>query len=98
MDYKLQCSIKGDVKNVGKANFGYYRPPALTKAGKGVLVCKAIWLCRQRKQPLRKIIKNSIEITGLSEKEVAKLTLKQIRVELRRAVMTLKEYNVRQEG
>ena len=65
--------------------------PALTKAGKGVLVWKTIWLFRQSKQPLIKIIKNNIEITGLSEKEVPKLTLKQIRIELRRAVMTLKE-------
>ena len=90
MDYELQLSIKGAVKKVGKSNFGYYRSPALTKAGKGVLVWKTIWSCRQRKQPLSKIIKNNIEVTGLSEKDVAKLTLKQIRIELRRSVIMLK--------
>ena len=46
MDLELQCSIKGAVKKVGKANFGYYRSPALTKAGKEVLVWKEIWSCR----------------------------------------------------
>ena len=76
---------------MGKANFGYYRSPALTKSGRGVLVWKAIWLCRRRKQSLSKIIKNNIEITGLSEKEVAKLTINQVNIELRRAVKTLKE-------
>ena len=91
MDYELQCSIKVTVKKVGKANFGYYRLPALTKAGKRVLVWKAIWSCRRRKQPMSKIIKNNIDITELSGKEVAKLTIKHIRIEIRKAVMTLKE-------
>ena len=40
---------------------------------------------------MSKIIKDNIDITGLLEKEVAKLTIKQIRIELRKAVMTLKE-------
>ena len=40
---------------------------------------------------MSKIIKNNIYITGLSEEEVAKLTVKQIIIEHRKAVMTLKE-------
>ena len=91
MDYELQCSIKGAVKKVGRANFVYYRSPALTTLGKRVLVWKAIWSCRRRKKSMSKIIKNNIEITGLLGKEVAKLSVKQIRIELRKAVMTLKE-------
>ena len=65
MDYDLPCSIKGAVKKVGRANFGYYRSPALTTAGKRVIVWKAIWSCKRRKQPMSKIIKNNIDITEL---------------------------------
>ena len=61
MDYELQCSIKGAVKKVVKANFRYYRSPALTKAGRVVLVWKSIWPCRQRKQSLSKIIKITLK-------------------------------------
>ena len=91
MDYELQCSIKGAVKKVGQANFGYYWSPALTKAEKEVPIWKAIWSCQQRKQPLSKIIKNNIDLMGYSEKGISNLTLRQIRVDMRQAVMTLKE-------
>ena len=43
---------------------------------------------------MSKIINNNIDITGLSEKEISNLTVKQIRIELRRAVMALKEIQV----
>ena len=43
--YKFQCAVKGAVKKVGRTNFGYHRSPALTKAGKMVLIWRAIWSC-----------------------------------------------------
>ena len=86
----MKFSIKGAVKKVRRENFGYYRSPALTTAGKRVLVWKAIWSCKRRKQLMRKIIRNNIDITGLSEKIISNLTVKQIRIELRKAVRTLK--------
>ena len=42
LEYDLNCLIKGAVKKVERANFGYYRSPALTTAGRRVLVWKAI--------------------------------------------------------
>ena len=40
---------------------------------------------------MSKIIKKNIDITGLLAKEIANLMIKQIRIELRNAVMMLKE-------
>ena len=91
LDYNLQCSIKGAVKKVGRANFGYYRSPALTTAGRKVLVWKAIWSCKKRKQPISSVIRRNIGLTEYSEQALATLTLQQIRIELRGAVMALKE-------
>ena len=64
LDYDLQCSIKGAVKKVGRANFGYYRSPALTTAGERELVWKEIWSCKRRKQLMSKKIKNNSDLTG----------------------------------
>ena len=43
IDYECQCALKGEVKKVGRTNFGYYRSPALTKAGKTVIIWRAKW-------------------------------------------------------
>ena len=92
LDYEMQCAIKGEVKNVGKANFGYYRSYALSNAGKKLLVWKAVWSCRRIKQILSKIIKNNIEKMGYNEKEIARLSLMQICKEMRIAVQELKDF------
>ena len=91
LDYELKCSIKGAVKKVVRANFGYYRSPALIKAGKNVLVWKVIWSCRKRKQQLSNAIKNRMWVTGQSEKSISQLTMLQIRIEMRKAVTELRE-------
>ena len=91
IDYELQCAIKGVVKKVERTNFGYYRSPALTRAGKAVLIWKAIWSCRRRRVRLSRIITQHMDLIEQSEKEIARMSLQDIRKQLRVAVVTLKE-------
>ena len=91
IDYECQCAVKGAVKKVGGTNFGYYLPPALTKAGKIVLIWRAIWSCRCRKQKLSRVIIANINIIGSCEKDVAMMSMHAIRMKLREVVMTLRE-------
>ena len=91
IDYECDCAVKGAVKKVGRTNFGYYRLPALMKAGKIVLIWRAIWLCQNRKQKFSRVIIANIDTIGCSEKEIATMTIHTIRVKLHEVVMTLRE-------
>ena len=91
VDYECQCAVKGAVKKVGRTNFGYYQSPALTKAGKIVLIWRAIWSCQQRKQKFSKVIISNIDMIGISEKEMVTMSMHTIRIKLREVVMTLRE-------
>ena len=79
------------MKKVGRANYGYYQSPALVKAGKNVLVWKVIWSCKKRKQQMSKAVRNQMWVTGQTERSISQLTISEIRIEMRKAVSTLKE-------
>ena len=52
---------------------------------------KAIWSCRHRKQRLSRVITANIGLIGMSEKYVAIMTTTEMRQQLWKVVMTLKE-------